>query len=138
MNTKHPEPEENRPLENQIDDPFIIYAQLALQKLPKDLREKMINVSILVQDEPFDYQLKNHSQEQGLILGLYEGIPNPGKAFFYNFCLPDKITLFRHNILKIAAWKKKDLRELIAEVVYHEIGHHFGFNEDDLESFKTV
>jgi predicted Zn-dependent protease with MMP-like domain len=138
MNEKRPEPEDALVENNQTEDPFIVYAQLAIKKLPKDLRDKMVNVSILVQDEPDAYQQKNHDAEHGLILGLYEGIPNPGKAFFYNFCLPDKITLFRNNILKIAAWKQKNLSDLIAEVVYHEIGHHFGFNEEDLESFKTV
>jgi predicted Zn-dependent protease with MMP-like domain len=123
--------------EEPSDDVFILYAQLALKKLPKELRDQMINVSILIQDEPSEYQLHNHSQHS-LILGLYEGIPNPGKAFLYNFCLPDKITLFRNNIMKIATWKNKNLRELIAEVVYHEIGHHFGFTEEDLDPYKTV
>lgn len=116
---------------------FIQYAKEALQSLPEILRDKMMNVSILVQDYPSAYQMKNHEND-GLMLGLYEGIPNPGKAFLYNFCLPDKITLFRENILHIAYVRDKDLKELIKEVVYHEIGHHFGFSEEDLEPYKTV
>jgi predicted Zn-dependent protease with MMP-like domain len=119
------------------DEVFIKYAQEALNQLPKLLRDKMMNVSILVQDEPMAYQMENRNSTD-VLLGLYEGIPNPFKAHNYNFCLPDKITLFKNNILFISNSRKQNLQSLIKEVVYHEIGHHFGFNEEDLEPFKTV
>lgn len=94
----------------------------SLKKLPKILREKLINVEIVIEDEPIP---------QKSLLGLYQGIPLKKRGFWYGNVLPDKITLFKTNIESLAR-NEGDLKNLIFEVLLHEIGHFFGFDEEDL------
>ena len=76
----------------------------ALLILPKKIRQKMENVAICVEKRPSAEQLrKTGSRCSGLLLGLYEGIPQTfwGKGFGGN--LPDKITIFQESIERYAS-----------------------------------
>lgn len=101
----------------------------ALETLPENIKNKMENVAIVIEDVPTREQLKKTGVRQNdLLLGLYEGIPQTawGRGFGGN--LPDKITIFQKNI-EYFARSDKEIEESVRNVVIHEIAHHFGFDE---------
>ena len=109
------EPGLNDPFEQAIDD--------ALSFLPADLRAAMSNVEIVVEDEPPDGQP---------LLGLYRGVPLPRRSSTYSGVLPDKISIFRGPITRLAAGDADRLGREVRHVVLHEIAHHFGISDERL------
>ena len=104
----------------------------ALEKIPSSIREKINNVAVCVEKEPSKEQLRKlGARYKGNLLGLYEGIPKNiwGRGFGNN--LPDKITIFENSIRKFTS-DRQELENLIVDVVWHEIAHHFGFNEKEV------
>ena len=119
----------------------------ALLILPKKIRQKMENIAICVEKRPSAEHLrKTGLRHGGFLLGLYEGIPQTvwGKGFGGN--LPDKITIFQESIENFAtrpekakrtssllhlhpATRESVIKDLIKNVVWHEVAHHFGFSE---------
>ena len=93
-----------------------------LESLPDELKGRIENVAIVVEDEP-------RSGES--ILGLYEGVALPHRAESYNLAPPDRITIFRRSILASAS-TRDDVRKEIRDTVVHEIGHYFGLTEHEL------
>ncbi len=104
-------------------DEFEVIVRESLKKLPKILREKLINVEIVIEDETIP---------QKNLLGLYQGVPLKKRGFWYGNVLPDKITIFKKNI-ELIAKNDEEIKNLIYEVLIHEIGHYFGFEEEDLK-----
>ncbi len=110
---------------------FEILVRKAIKKLPENIREKIENTVICVEDAPTEEQLgKIKARKKHNILGLYEGVPKNtwGRGFGNN--LPDKITIFKESIEK-ASSGSDDMEELIRDVVWHEVAHHFGFDEKE-------
>lgn len=104
----------------------------ATQGLPKEFLEKLENVAIVIQDYPSQFQLsKVGYKKKECILGLYEGVPQYRRGN-YNRALPDKITLFQKNIEQIAGDESK-VKDIIEETLWHEIGHHWGMNEEEVQ-----
>ncbi len=104
----------------------------AIQEIPLTIRKKIENVAVCIEKEPTKEQLKKLGvRHKNNLLGLYEGVPKKtwGRGFGNN--LPDKITLFENAISKTVSNKRK-LKDLIIEVVWHELAHHFGFNEKEV------
>ena len=104
-----------------------------LQRLPQKFAEKLNNVAICVERRPSpQQQRKTGTKRSDVLLGLYEGISEIewGKGFGNN--PPDKITIFQESIEQLAQ-TKKELREIVRDTVRHEIAHHFGFTEEELE-----
>jgi predicted Zn-dependent protease with MMP-like domain len=64
------------------------------------------------------------------LLGLYEGIPKTDRSYGEPWMLPDKITLFMSPILNEAETEHRVLREVIRDVVWHEVAHALGLDED--------
>ncbi len=97
----------------------IVYQKL--EKLPEDFKKKMENIEFFVEDG-----------ESPNLLGLYKGVPYPDrKNIMYNLILPDKIIIFKNPLEKICK-TREDLKKKVEEILYHEIGHYFGFSEEDL------
>jgi len=91
-----------------------------IKMIPKRFLEKLSNVAICIEDTP--------SGKQGLLLlGLYEGVPQTDRQH-YGQVLPDKITIFKKPIERIAE-SKAEVRQIVADTVWHEIAHHFGMDE---------
>jgi predicted Zn-dependent protease with MMP-like domain len=102
---------------------FEQYAQDALDSLPSDLRARMSNVEIVVDDEPPPGQP---------LLGLYQGVPLTRRGSQYGGVLPDKITIYRGPLLRLYAHDPDRLRQEVSRVVLHEIAHHFGISDERL------
>ena len=104
-------------------DPFDELIDEALRSLPEDLRAVMSNVEIVVEDEPPPGQR---------LLGLYRGIPLPRRSSSYGGVLPDKISIYRGPITRLAAGDGERLRTVVKRVTLHEIAHHFGISDERL------
>jgi predicted Zn-dependent protease with MMP-like domain len=104
----------------------------ALDEIPDEFRPHLDNVLIEVQARPAPAFMREHDVPDD-ILGIYVGIPLEDKgAELAPSPLPDRIIIFRNNLCEMCA----SLDELIDEIritVLHEIGHHFGMDEDQLE-----
>lgn len=108
----------------------------AVDALPEHLRTAMDNVGIVIEDRPRRKKASEvgiHSGE--MLLGLYEGVPKSERGAGYFGVAPDKITIFR-QALEEEAEDDRDLAELVRDVVWHEIGHHFGFEDPELEELE--
>ena len=118
------------------DIEFENIVEKAVQLLPNEFKEKLINVSIVIQDFPSTVQL-NKAEHGKLLLGLYEGIPQTRRGNYgIGGVLPDKITIFKIPLLQISR-NYLDLEQNVRNTVIHEIGHHFGLSEDDLSNTKV-
>ena len=108
----------------------------ALADFPAYFLEKMKNVAIIVQDEPDEFQRQQLGYSSGnCMLGLYEGVPQI-KRYNYNRVAPDKITFFQNNIERIANNNDDNIKQLITETLWHEIGHHFGMTEEEIRKYQ--
>ena len=104
-----------------------------IQAIPKKFLDKLDNVSIVIEDEPNKFQREETGLRRGSILfGLYEGIPQTARGYYYGSVLPDKITIFQKPIVQFARTDDK-IREMVCETVWHEIAHHFGMDEKEVE-----
>ena len=104
-------------------------------KLPAWVREKIKNVALLVENEPSleDRKAEGLSKDETL-LGLYKGIPLSARGEYYGVgtTMPDTITLYRLPILEAAQEDGKDVRNVVAETIWHEFAHHFGMDEHEV------
>lgn len=108
----------------------------AIEELPENIKKKIDNVQILVEDEPSQEQSrKSKLSSKYSLLGLYEGVPQNVYGRGFGNILPDKITIFRKAIEQEAS-SKEELIRLIKETVWHELGHHFGFNEKEIKRLE--
>jgi predicted Zn-dependent protease with MMP-like domain len=103
----------------------------ALEVLPLFFQEKLENVAVVVEEFPSTEVLA----QQGLsnpygLLGLYQGVPRTHKGF-YSYEFPDRITIYQKPI-EAHASTPSAVRELVGDVVRHEIGHYFGLSEAEL------
>ncbi len=106
-------------LERQFED----YTWDALDSLPSDLRARMSNVEVVVEDEPPAGQR---------LLGLYQGVPLTQRGSNYGGVLPDKITIYRRPLIRLFGRNPDRLRREVRRVVLHEIAHHFGISDERL------
>ena len=109
-----------------------------LDRLPERLVDRMDNVVILVEEEPTPEQLASirepgaHGQGTSLF-GLYEGVPLPQRSGFHPPHVPDRVFIFRGPLSR-AFRTPHALREQVAVTVLHEVGHHFGIDDDRLHA----
>jgi predicted Zn-dependent protease with MMP-like domain len=93
----------------------------ALDSLPEDLGQLMRNVAVTVE----------HGPGRPGLLGLYQGIPLTSRTSQYAGVLPDRITIYRRAICAICNTEAEVL-EQVRRTVIHEVGHHFGIDDDRL------
>jgi predicted Zn-dependent protease with MMP-like domain len=104
-------------------DAFEELVEDAIDSLPRDLRDFMENVAVVVEDEP----------PPGLpLLGLYQGVPLTRRTSGYAGVAPDKITIYRGPLERRAGGDPERLQAEVRHVVVHEIAHHFGISDERL------
>ncbi|HEX3793422.1 MAG TPA: metallopeptidase family protein [Acidimicrobiales bacterium] len=96
-------------------------AATALDELPEDLGQLMRNVAVTVE----------HGAGPPGLLGLYEGIPLTSRTSQYAGVLPDRITIYRQAICAICG-TEQEVAGQVRRTVIHEIGHHFGIDDNRL------
>ncbi len=97
--------------------------QEAVDSLPSEFRVSMSNVEIVVEEEP---------PAGEPLLGLYRGVPLTRRGSGYAGVPPDKVTIFRGPIERLAGGDRDRLRGEIRHVVLHEVAHHFGISDERL------
>lgn len=103
----------------------------AVDSLPEEFAKRLNNVSIVVEDFPSQEMLRSLKLPPwALLFGLYQGIPQT-KRGNYAGVLPDKITIYKNSIERVAR-TPEEIKAQIRATVIHEIGHHFGLSEKDL------
>jgi len=107
------------------------------ERLPKWVREKIKNVAVLVEDEPSEEDRKREGlSDDETLLGLYKGIPLSarGENYGLGMTLPDTVTLYQLPIEEAALEDGKDVRDVVAETIWHEFAHHFGMDEGEVRA----
>ena len=116
---------------------FEALAQLAWQKLPHSFRELAGDVIIRVEDFASEDLLDELGIEDPFDLtGLYQGISLDKQSVSEVQREPNMVFLYRRPILDEWADGDEELGHLVAHVLIHEIGHHFGFSDDDMEAVE--
>lgn len=118
-------------------DSFEKLVREGIRAIPQELLKKLNNVDIIIEDSPSLEQLKKLKIRNNYsLLGLYEGIPKT-KRWEYGQVLPDKITIFKNSIEKIAN-SEEEIKEIVKETVWHEIAHHFGMDEESIRKSEAL
>jgi predicted Zn-dependent protease with MMP-like domain len=110
----------------------------AVDSLPEELRSRLENVAILIDDWPTQHQLANAGLGRGqILLGLYEGVPLTKRGVRYGMVQPDRITIFQKPI-EAKCRNGDSIVQEIQRVVWHEIAHHFGIGESRLRQIEKT
>lgn len=114
-------------------------AESSFARLPKAFRALCEGVVIQIDDFPADDVLKELRAEGPFdLLGLFSGVGIPqDSAVPETLRMPNHIFLYRRPILDYWAEHDETLGDIITHVLVHEIGHHFGFSDDDMERIEA-
>lgn len=112
---------------------FLRLVRQALAELPSPYCDWLANVDVVVERRPRTHHLGAAGLRSGeTLFGLYEGVPLTERTSNYGLVLPDKITIFQEPLER----EFSDDAELVEEVrhtVLHELAHHFGMSDEELE-----
>ena len=112
-------------------------AERALAQIPERLRKHVAGVGIAVEDMADDATLEEMEIESGWDLsGLYRGTPLTERSVDDFARQPDLIFLYRQPILLEWIEEGEDLYRLVRNVLVHEIAHHFGFSDAEIEALE--
>ena len=113
-------------------------AREALKTIPAELSRHTKGVVIRVDDFPDEETEKEMGLETPFdLLGLYRGVPLGEKSTAATPHDVDMIFLYRRPLLDYWCETEEDLTGLIRHVMIHEIGHHFGLSDDDMERIEA-
>lgn len=108
----------------------------ALRKLPRDFREKIANVAVVVEDWADEATLAEMEIEPpDTLYGLYRGIDLTRRDAGYGNVLPDTIHIYQGPIEEDCA-NEDEMAEMIRDVVIHEVGHYFGLDDETMEGIE--
>lgn len=117
-------------------DRFERLVEEALRDIPKRFRDAMVNVAVIVEDEPPPHVLEDMDMDaDDELFGLYEGTPLPERGSSYGNTLPDRISIYQIPIEESCA-NDEEVRVCVAETVIHEFGHYFGMSEEEIEAIE--
>jgi predicted Zn-dependent protease with MMP-like domain len=107
-------------------------------ELPGELQQLLEEVPLIVEDEPGPALKEELDVEAGELCGLHWGTPLTERSVSAPWGMPDRMMLFRGPIVRVAGYRRgrgtSGLREQLRITLLHEIGHHFGLDEDQLEA----
>jgi predicted Zn-dependent protease with MMP-like domain len=113
-------------------------AQRALGTIPRRLKKHLGRVVIQVEEFPDEETEAAMGLESPFdILGLYRGVALPHKSVSDTRPDLDMIFLYRRPILDYWCETGEDLAHLVRHVLIHEIGHHFGFSDEDMARIES-
>ncbi|MDI7863085.1 metallopeptidase family protein [Rhizobiaceae bacterium n13] len=107
--------------------------------LPEEFRALTGNLTIEIADFPTDEVFEDMALETPFdLLGLFEGRGISERFTMETGEMPNHITLYRRPILDYWAENEETLGDIITHVLIHEIGHHFGLSDDDMERIEAT
>ena len=114
-------------------------AEEAFLTIPAGLRKHVANVVFCVEDFPdADVEREMELESPFDLLGLYRGIALPRRSITMLRRANDMIYLYRRPLLDYWCETGEPLFDIVRNVVIHEIGHHFGLSDDDMDRLETA
>lgn len=115
-----------------------IIARDAFAELPKHFRDLCEGLIFHVEDFPSEEVLTEMEAESEFdLLGLFQGVGLPFRSNDDIAPMPNMIWLYRRPILDYWAENDETLGHIVTHVLVHEIGHHFGLSDDDMEAIEA-
>lgn len=121
------------PSELEIDE----IARRTLERLPSPFAESLTDIILQVEPVADTETARRLGLTHPMQLsGLYEGISLNHQSVSHSGVLPERITLYSRPIL--AEWRSThaSLEQIVSHIVIHEVGHHFGFSDDDMHALE--
>jgi predicted Zn-dependent protease with MMP-like domain len=119
-------------------DDLEVLADKAFRRLPEAFRAQCEGLVIRVTDFPTDEVLDEmDAQSEFDLLGLFQGVGLPFRSESAPAQLPNMIWLYRRPILDYWAEHDETLGKIVTHVLVHEIGHHFGMSDADMEGLEA-
>ncbi|HYB05964.1 MAG TPA: metallopeptidase family protein [Methyloceanibacter sp.] len=112
-------------------------ADAAFKRLPRRFRDLCKEVVIRVEDFPTDDVFDGMGIDSPFdLLGLYHGVDLARQSVMDASAMPEMVFLYRRPILDYWAEHKETLGAIVTHVLVHEIGHHFGLSDADMERIE--
>ena len=107
----------------------------AMDDLPPYVQERLENVAVIVEESAHPDRLARLGYDPDHdLLGLYEGINRLDRGSAYHLVTPDRITLFWRPIVdEVGSGDREAIRREVRKTVIHEVAHHFGIDDAELE-----
>src|SRR4030088_2726035 len=116
-----------------------VLAEEAFRRLPKEFRAMCEGLVIQIDDFPTDEVMDTLKAEDEFdLLGLFQGTGLPFQSSLTPVQMPNMVWLYRRPILDYWAEHEETLGEIVRHVLIHEIGHHFGLSDDDMEAIEAA
>src|SRR5262252_1396865 len=116
-----------------------VLAGEVFRHLPKRFRDLAADVVIRVDDFPSEDVLKEVGAESEFdLLGLFQGVGLPFRSESAAAQMPNMIWLYRRPILDYWAEHDETLGAIVKHLLVHEIGHHFGLSDADMEAIEEA
>jgi predicted Zn-dependent protease with MMP-like domain len=116
---------------------FEAMAEQAYARLPAKFRALCEGLVIRVDDFPDEDVVRSTRLTSEFdLLGLFQGVGLPFRSESSPEQMPNMIWLYRRPILDYWAENEDSLGEIVTHVLVHEIGHHFGMSDDDMQSIE--
>ncbi len=110
----------------------------AFARLPQEFRALCDGLVIQVDDFPSD-EVQKHMDAGDLdLMGLFQGVGLPQRSESVSGQMPNMIWLYRVPILLYWAEHEETLGAVVTHVLVHEIGHHFGLSDADMEAIEAA
>ena len=114
-------------------------AEQAYARLPERFRNLCDGLVIHVEDFPTSEVLESmRARSEFDLLGLFQGVGLPFQSETVPELMPNMIWLYRRPILDYWAENQDSLGEIVTHVLVHEIGHHFGLSDHDMEAIEAA
>jgi len=114
-------------------------ARRALNALPPPFSDSLGGIVLQIEEFADDATLASLGIDDPFELsGVYEGIPLPERSVEQSGTLPERVRLFRRPILDEWAGGPDTLEHLIAHVLVHEVGHHFGLSDEQMHALEEA
>lgn len=111
----------------------------AFRRLPGRFRDLCRDLVIRVEDFPTDEVLDDMDLDSEFdLLGLFHGVGLPFRADSAPVQMPNMVWLYRRPILDYWAEHDEALGKIVTHVLVHEIGHHFGLSDDDIDAIERA
>lgn len=113
-------------------------AEEALKYLPRLFRQQLNGLAIIVEDFADPLTLEHFGMQSPFqLLGLYRGIPIPHRSHLASPSDQNRVFLYRLPIIRRWQNSYNTLAEVVRHVLIHEIGHHFGLSDADMEKIEN-
>ena len=114
-------------------------AEQALTEIPAELRALVADLVLRVEDFPDDTLCAELELESPFdLLGLYSGVDMITKSSRFQPSDVDQVFLYRRPILDYWCETGEELADIVRHVLIHEIGHHFGYSDEDMEAVEAA